>query len=131
MSFIQKAAANAPEIFLFLAIAIGTLLGRVRIRGFALGCDRLHPCSSPSSSVSSARFSFPPVLRSILFALLRLHHRISSRGPSSSRRSVFATLTQVVLALVIGGTGLVAHPASLRLRSVSTPAPPPGWRPAA
>jgi putative transport protein len=36
MSWIHYAVANAPEIFIFLAMAIGTLLGRVRIRGFAI-----------------------------------------------------------------------------------------------
>ena len=29
--------SSAPEIFLFLAVAIGTILGRIRIRGFAIG----------------------------------------------------------------------------------------------
>jgi hypothetical protein len=29
--------STVPEIFLLLAIAIGTFLGRIRIRGFALG----------------------------------------------------------------------------------------------
>ncbi len=35
--WIGHIAASAPEIFLFLAVAIGTLLGRVRLHGFALG----------------------------------------------------------------------------------------------
>ena len=37
MSWIGHVAATAPEIFIFLAVAIGTMLGRVRIRGFAIG----------------------------------------------------------------------------------------------
>ncbi len=37
MSLIRVAVADAPEVFLLLAIAIGTALGRVRIRGFAVG----------------------------------------------------------------------------------------------
>jgi len=37
MTWTNHVVANAPEIFLFLALAIGTVLGRVRIRGFAIG----------------------------------------------------------------------------------------------
>ena len=29
--------STAPEIFLLLAVAIGTILGRVKIRGFSIG----------------------------------------------------------------------------------------------
>jgi putative transport protein len=37
MSWVSYAVTSAPEIFLFLAVAIGTFLGRIRICGFALG----------------------------------------------------------------------------------------------
>ena len=37
MTWIDYAVANAPEIFLFLAVAMGAVLGQIRIRGFALG----------------------------------------------------------------------------------------------
>jgi putative transport protein len=37
MTWIQHAITSAPEVFIFLAIAIGTILGRIRIRGFAIG----------------------------------------------------------------------------------------------
>src|SRR6516165_2546554 len=37
MQWIGHVATTAPEIFLFLAVAIGTLLGRIRVHGFSLG----------------------------------------------------------------------------------------------
>ena len=105
MSFIQKAAANAPEIFLFLAIALGTLLGRVRIRGFALGSTA---CILLVAVILGqlGTISFPPVLRSILFAFFVFTIGFKS-GPEFFASLSFRTLNQVVLALVIGGTGLV------------------------
>lgn len=105
MSFIQKAAANAPEIFLFLAIALGTLLGRVRIRGFALGSTA---CVLLVAVILGqlGTISFPPVLRSILFALFVFTIGFKS-GPEFFASLSLRTLNQVVLALVIGGTGLI------------------------
>ena len=104
MSFIQKAAANAPEIFLFLSIAIGTLLGRVKLRGFALGSTA---CVLLVAVILGqlATISFPPVLRSILFALFVFTIGFRS-GPEFFASLSFRTLNQVILALVIGGTGL-------------------------
>jgi len=105
MSFIQKTAANAPEIFLFLAIAFGTLLGRVRFRGFALGSTA---CILLVAVILGqfGTISFPPVLRSILFALFVFTIGFKS-GPEFFASLSLRTLNQVVLALVIGGTGLI------------------------
>jgi putative transport protein len=105
MSFIQKAAANAPEIFLFLSIALGTWLGRVRFRGFALGSTA---CVLLVAVILGqlGTISFPPVLRSILFALFVFTIGFKS-GPEFFASLSFRTLNQVVLALVIGITGLV------------------------
>jgi putative transport protein len=104
MSFIQKAAANAPEIFLFLAIALGTLLGRAKFRGFALGSTA---CILLVAVILGqlGTISFPPVLRSILFALFVFTIGFKS-GPEFFASLSFRTLNQVILALVIGGTGL-------------------------
>ena len=37
MSTVKWVISAAPEIFLLLSIALGTILGRVRIRGFSIG----------------------------------------------------------------------------------------------
>jgi len=68
MSLIRVAVADAPEVFLLLAIAIGTLLGRVRIRGFAIGSTA---CILLVSVIIGqlGGFVIPPLLKSILFGL--------------------------------------------------------------
>jgi putative transport protein len=104
MSFIQKAVTNAPEVFLFLAIALGALLGRVRLYGFALGATA---CTLIVAVVIGqlGTFVIPSVLKSILFALFVFTIGFRS-GPEFFASLSFRTLTQVILALVIGGTGL-------------------------
>jgi len=37
MSTIGSIIATTPEIFILLAIAVGTVLGRIKFRGFSLG----------------------------------------------------------------------------------------------
>jgi uncharacterized transporter YbjL len=68
MTWLSHVAASAPEVFLFLALAIGTLLGRVRIRGFAIGATA---CTLLVAVVLGqfAEFVIPPMLKSILFGL--------------------------------------------------------------
>jgi putative transport protein len=39
MTWVQYAGANAPEAFLLLAVAIGTVLGGMRICGFAVSAS--------------------------------------------------------------------------------------------
>src|SRR5580765_2062199 len=104
MLLIHKAVTNAPEIFLFLAIAIGTLLGRVRIHGFAFGSTA---CILIVAVILGqlGGFVIPPILKSILFALFVFTIGFRS-GPEFFASLSFRTLTQVVLALVIGATGL-------------------------
>ena len=104
MSFIHKAVTNAPEIFLLLSIALGTLLGRVRLYGFALGATA---CTLIVAVIIGqiGTFVIPPILRSILFALFVFTIGFRS-GPEFFASLSLRTLTQVILALVIGGTGL-------------------------
>src|SRR5262245_45785093 len=105
MSFVEHAIKSAPEIFLLLAIAIGTVLGRVRIRGFALGATACTLIVAVIIGQLGA-ITFPPILRSILFAFFVFTIGFKS-GPEFFASLSLRTLTQVVLALVIGVTGLV------------------------
>lgn len=59
---------SAPEIFLLLAIAIGTILGRIRFRGFALGATA---CILIVAVILGqlGNFVIPPLLKSIFFSL--------------------------------------------------------------
>jgi aspartate-alanine antiporter len=97
--------STAPEIFLLLAIAIGTILGQVRIRGFALGTTA---CTLIVAVLIGqlGTFTFPSILRIILFSLFVFTIGYRS-GPEFFASLSLRTLAQVALALVLGGTGLV------------------------
>jgi aspartate-alanine antiporter len=105
MTWVNHVAASAPEIFLFLALAIGTLLGRVRVRGFAIGATA---CTLLVAVVLGQieEFMIPPILKSILFGLFVFTIGYRS-GPEFFASLSFRTLAQVVLALVMGACGLL------------------------
>ena len=105
MTWLQYAVTNAPEAFLLLAVAIGTVLGRIRIRGFAIGATA---CTLIVAVIIGqlGTFVIPPILRSILFGLFVFTIGYRS-GPEFFASLSFRTLAQVALALVIGVTGLV------------------------
>jgi putative transport protein len=106
MTWVHYAVASAPEIFLFLAVAIGTVLGQFRFRGFALGATA---CTLIVAVILGqlGTFVIPPVLRSILFALFVFTIGYRS-GPEFFASLSLQTLSQVALALVIGASGLAA-----------------------
>jgi putative transport protein len=106
MTWVNQVVANAPEIFLFLALAIGTILGRVRIRGFAIGATA---CTLIVAVVLGqfGVFVIPPMLKSIFFGLFVFTIGYRS-GPEFFASLSFRTLAQVALALVMGATGLLA-----------------------
>src|SRR3954454_24896094 len=104
MAGLQQVAASAPEIFLFLAVALGTLLGRVRIRGFALGA----PACTLIVAVVLGQFGkivIPSVLKSIFFGLFVFTIGYRS-GPEFFASLSLQTLAQVMLALLMGACGL-------------------------
>jgi putative transport protein len=105
MALIAHIAKSTPEIFLFAAIAIGTLLGRIRIRGFALGATACILVVS----VLLGQFGtivIPSILKSIFFGFFVFTIGYRS-GPEFFASLSVRTLAQVVLALFIGGTGLI------------------------
>ena len=68
MGWIHHVVASAPEVFLFLAVAIGNLFGRIRIGGFAIGATA---CTLFVAVILGQLgvFVIPSVLKSILFGL--------------------------------------------------------------
>jgi putative transport protein len=105
MSWIAHVAATAPEIFIFLAVAIGTVLGRVRIRGFSLGV----PACILVVAVILGQFGtivIPSLLKSILFGLFVFTIGYRS-GPEFFASLSLQTLSQVALAFVMGACGLI------------------------
>ena len=105
MALLQHIAKTAPEIFLFVAIALGTWLGRIRISGFALGATA---CVLIVSVVLGqlGTIVIPSILRSIFFGFFVFTIGYRS-GPEFFASLNLRTLNQVILALFMGGSGLV------------------------
>lgn len=105
MDTVRWIISAAPEIFLLLAIAIGTALGRVKIRGFSIGTTA---CILVVAVLIGqlGTFTFPPLLRVLLFSLFVFTIGYRS-GPEFFASLSIRTLAQVVMALVLGGTGLI------------------------
>jgi putative transport protein len=105
METIRWIISTAPEIFLLLAVAIGTIFGRVRIRGFSFGTTA---CTLIVAVLIGqlGHFAFPSLLRVVLFSLFVFTIGYRS-GPEFFASLSVRTLAQVALALVLGGTGLI------------------------
>src|SRR4051795_7822852 len=105
MSTVRWIISAAPEIFLLLSVALGTILGRVRIRGFSIGTTA---CTLIVAVLIGqlGTFTFPALLRVILFSLFVFTIGYKS-GPEFFASLSLRTLAQVVMALVLGGTGLL------------------------
>ena len=104
MDTVRWIIATAPEIFLLSAIALGTILGRVKVRGFSFGTTA---CTLIVAVLIGqlGSFTFPSVLRVVLFSLFVFTIGYRS-GPEFFASLSMRTLAQVALALVLGGTGL-------------------------
>jgi putative transport protein len=105
MDTVRWIIATAPEIFLLISIALGTILGRVKIRGFSIGTTA---CTLIVAVLIGqlGTFTFPALLRIILFSLFVFTIGYRS-GPEFFASLSMRTLSQVLLALVLGGTGLL------------------------
>ena len=104
MEVIQWIIAIAPEIFLLLSIAIGTILGRFRIFGFSVGTTA---CTLIVAVIIGqlGHFVIPPMLKALFFSLFVFTIGYRS-GPEFFASLSLRTLAQVAVALVIGLTGL-------------------------
>src|SRR5881227_106580 len=105
MEAIKWIIATAPEIFLLLSIAIGTILGRFKVFGFAIGTTA---CTLVVAVIIGqlGHFVIPPIVKAIFFSLFVFTIGYRS-GPEFFASLSVRTLAQVALALVLGGTGLV------------------------
>ncbi len=105
METVRWIISTAPEIFLLLAVAIGTVLGRIKIHGFSIGTTACVLIVAVLIG-QLGNFAFPPVLRTILFSLFVFTIGYKS-GPEFFASLSIRTLAQVAMALVLGGTGLL------------------------
>ena len=104
MDTIKWMVTTAPEIFLLLAMALGTILGRKQIAGFSIGTTA---CTLIVAVIIGqlGNFVIPPLFKSIFFSLFVFTIGYKS-GPEFFASLSLRTLTQVGLAVVVGITGL-------------------------
>jgi putative transport protein len=105
MHTIQWIIATAPEIFLLLAVAIGTILGRKKFFGFSIGTTA---CILIVSVIlgQMGTFTIPALFKTVLFSLFVFTIGYRS-GPEFFASLSVRTLAQVAMALVLGLTGLI------------------------
>ena len=104
MNTVRWIAATAPEVFLLLAVALGTVLGRVKIKGFSLGATA---CTLIVALIIGqlGTFVIPPLFKTIFFSFFVFTIGYRS-GPQFFASLSLRTLSLVVVALVVGVTGL-------------------------
>src|SRR4051794_20316105 len=104
MDLIKWIIATAPEIFLLLAVAIGTVLGRQKFFGFSIGTTA---CILIVSVILGqlGTFTIPALLKTILFSLFVFTIGFKS-GPEFFASLSIRTLSQVIVAMVVAFTGL-------------------------
>ena len=104
MDTIRSVASTAPEIFLLLAIALGTFLGRLKIAGFSIGATA---CTLVVAVILGqfGNFVIPPLFKAIFFSLFVFTIGYKS-GPEFFASLSIRTLSQVGVALVVAFTGL-------------------------
>jgi putative transport protein len=105
MDTIRWIISAAPEIFLLLAIAMGTALGRLQIKGFSIGTTA---CTLIVAVILGQleTFVIPPLFKSIFFSLFVFTIGYKS-GPEFFASLSIRTLSQVGVALVVSCTGLL------------------------
>ena len=104
METIRWMISTAPEIFLLLAVALGTVLGRMRIAGFSIGTTA---CTLIVAVILGqlGDFVIPALFKTIFFSLFVFTIGYKS-GPEFFASLSLRTLTQVGLALIVSVTGL-------------------------
>ena len=104
MDTVKWMVTTAPEVFLLLAIALGTILGRKQIAGFSIGATA---CTLVVAVIIGqlGNFVIPPLFKTVFFSLFVFTIGYKS-GPEFFASLSFRTLTQVGLAVVVAITGL-------------------------
>jgi putative transport protein len=101
---IRWVISTAPEIFLLVAIALGTFFGRIQFKGFSVGATA---CTLVVAVLLGqlGNFVIPPLFKSIFFSLFVFTIGYKS-GPEFFASLSLRTLSQVGVALVVSITGL-------------------------
>jgi putative transport protein len=104
MNTIKWVISTAPEIFLLLAIALGTFFGRLQFKGFSVGATACTLVVAVLLGLLGT-FVIPPLFKSIFFSLFVFTIGYKS-GPEFFASLSLRTLSQVGVALVVSTTGL-------------------------
>jgi putative transport protein len=105
MEVIDWIIATAPELFLLLSMAIGTVLGRFRVLGFSIGTTA---CTLIVAVIIGqlGQLVIPPMFKATFFSLFVF--TIGNRsGPEFLGSLSVRTLAPVAVARCIGFTGLL------------------------
>jgi putative transport protein len=105
VSTVKWIITSTPEIFLLLSVAIGTILGRVKFKGFALGTTA---CILIVAVILGqfGTFVIPPLFKSIFFSLFVFTIGYRS-GPEFFASLSLRTLSQAGVAIFVSATGLL------------------------
>jgi putative transport protein len=104
MDTIRWIISTAPEIFLLLAIALGTFFGRLQIRGFSVGATACTLIAAVLLGLLG-NFVIPPLFKSMFFSLFVFTIGYKS-GPEFFASLSLRTLSQVGVATTVSTTGL-------------------------
>jgi len=104
MDTIRWIISTAPEIFLLLSIALGTILGRIQVKGFSIGTTA---CTLIVAVIIGqlGTFVIPPLFKTVFFSLFVFTIGYKS-GPEFFASLSLRTLSQVGVALVVSLTCL-------------------------
>ncbi len=109
MQYIVAFLRSYPESAIFLAIAVGVWLGRVRLGGFSLGnatAVLIVATIIGATITGPLGISYPPILKSIAFALFVFAVGFHG-GPQFFSSLGAATLRQVIFAVFVAAVGLI------------------------
>src|SRR5271166_95946 len=110
MNLIATFLRGYPEAAIFVAIALGVLLGRVKVSGFSLGnatAVLIVATLIGATITGPLGLSYPPMLKTLAFALFVFAVGFHG-GPQFFGSLGLATLTQVAFAVFVAAVGLVA-----------------------
>jgi aspartate-alanine antiporter len=110
MTLISNFLRHYPEAAIFLAVAVGVKLGRIKLGGFSLGNATavLIVATIIGAAVTGPLgLSYPPLLKAIAFALFVFAVGFHG-GPQFFGSFGLTTLTQVAFAIFVAAVGLAS-----------------------
>jgi putative transport protein len=105
VNYVVSALREHPELALFLTLAIGFLIGRIKLRGFGLGA--VVGCLLAGVAIGQLNIPIPPLVKSVFFSLF-LFTTGYKVGPQFFRGLRSDAVPQLAMTLVLCVTCLIA-----------------------